>query len=180
MVHLVCDCGTYCTFIGGARSNPEIRFMMRIPTRVAASQIPGAGNGLFTECFVPAGQMIWQFDPGLDLLLDELPEDPILRAFVERYGYEPLGEPGRWLVCVDNGRFINHSDEPNTRDTRDHTFAMIDLPPGSEITSDYHAFCERPFLGWPDTVAGPGGNASFSGEMQLRISSYSAAGSRVG
>ena len=148
MVHLVCDCGTYCTFLGGTPSNVKTRFMMRIPTRVAASQIPGAGNGLFTECFVPAGQMIWQFDPGLDLLLDELPEDPILRAFVERYGYEPLGEPGRWLVCVDNGRFINHSDEPNTRDTRDHTFAAVDLRPGTEITSDYRAFCERPFLGW--------------------------------
>jgi hypothetical protein len=80
---------------------------------------------------------------------------------------------------VDNGRFINHSDEPNTRDTRDHTFAMIDLLPGSEITSDYHAFCERPFLGWPDTVAGPGGNASFSGEMQRSVSSSFAAGSRA-
>lgn len=122
--------------------------MMRIPTTVAASRIAGAGLGLFTDGFVPAGRLIWQFDPGLDLLLDALPDEPVLRAFVERYGYEPRGEPGRWLVCVDNGRFINHSDEPNTRDTRDHTFAAADLAPGTEITSDYRAFCERPFLGW--------------------------------
>ena len=132
--------------------------MMRIPTRVTESLIPGAGNGLFTEVPVRTGQVIWQFDPGLDLLLDALPEDPVLRAFVETYGYEPLGEPGRWLVCVDNGRFINHSDQPNTRDTRDHTFARWDLPAGTEITSDYRAFCENPFGGWLGLQASAGTN----------------------
>ncbi|WP_328805799.1 SET domain-containing protein [Sabulicella rubraurantiaca] len=157
----------------------KIHRMMRIPTRVAASQIPGAGNGLFTECFVAAGEVIWQFDPGLDLLLEGLPEDPILRAFVERYGYEPLGEPGRWLVCVDNARFINHSSDPNTYDTRNHTFATVDLPPGTEITSDYHAFCERPFLGWPDAVPPLAAGGSWSGEMPREASQSSAASPAV-
>jgi hypothetical protein len=122
--------------------------MMRVPTYLAPSLIPGAGLGVFTSGFVRAGEVIWQFEPGLDLLLDGLPQDPILRDFVEKYGYEPIGEPGKWLLCMDNGRFVNHSESPNTRDTRNHTFALVDLPPGTEITSDYRTFCIQPFLGW--------------------------------
>lgn len=125
--------------------------MMRVRTTIAPSSIAGAGLGVFVAEHVRSGQVIWRFDPGLDILLDGMPEDPMLRAYVEKYGYEPLGEPGRWLLCVDDGRFINHSDTPNTHDTRDETFASIDMPPGTEITSDYRAFAMQPFLGWNDS-----------------------------
>lgn len=124
--------------------------MLRIPTRLATSRIPGAGLGLFCRDAVPAGTVIWRFDPGLDLVLAALPEEPVLRRFVETYGYVPLEDPPRWVVCLDDARFINHADAPNTLDPPDLTSAARDLAPGEEITSDYRAFCRDPFGGWRD------------------------------
>ena len=127
--------------------------MMRVRTSIGPSTIPGAGLGVFVAEPVQAGQVIWEFDTGLDILLDGMPQEPVLRAYVEKYGYEPLGEPGQWLLCVDDGRFINHSDQPNTSDTRNQTIATVAMAPGTEITSDYRAFARQPFLGWPDVSA---------------------------
>jgi hypothetical protein len=130
--------------------------MLRIPTRLAPSRIPGAGLGLFTRDAAPAGALIWRFDPGLDVVLRDLPADPLLRRFVEVYGYMPLDGAPRWVVCLDDARFINHSDAPNTEDTEEITTAARDLTPGEEITSDYRRFCRRPFEAWAAAVP-PGG-----------------------
>lgn len=124
--------------------------MLRIPTLLAPSRIPGAGLGLFCTQRVPAGTLIWRFDPGLDLVLENLPDDPVLQHFIKVYGYMPLDGPPRWVICMDNGRFINHSDDPNTLDDADTTVARVDFEPGTEITSDYRSFCRRPFEGWSE------------------------------
>ncbi|HYZ34435.1 MAG TPA: SET domain-containing protein [Crenalkalicoccus sp.] len=122
--------------------------MLRIPTYLASSRIAGAGLGLFAKSFVRAGTVIWRFDPGLDRVLAELPEEALLRRFVEVYGYVPIEGERRWVICLDDARFINHSDTPNTVDTPDLTVAAEDIGAGVEITSDYRAFCRDPFNGW--------------------------------
>lgn len=122
--------------------------MLRIPTLLSTSRIPGAGLGLFCKTPVAAGTPIWCFDPGLDVVLEALPEDPVLRRFAQVYSYMPLEGPLRWVLCLDDARFINHSDDPNTDDLPDLTTARRDLAAGEEITSDYRAFCRDPFGGW--------------------------------
>lgn len=122
--------------------------MLRIATYLAPSPIPQAGLGLFCRERVAKGALIWRFDPGLDLVLHALPEDPMHRRFVEIYGYQPLDEPRRWVICMDDARFINHADEPNTWDEADITVASRDMMPGTEITSDYRSFCRDPFSSW--------------------------------
>jgi hypothetical protein len=97
---------------------------------------------------VPAGTLIWRLDPGFEVILHELPDDPVQRSFVEVYGYMPLDGPPRWVICIDDGRFINHADLPNTQDDSETTVALHDLPPGTEITSDYRSFCRDPFANW--------------------------------
>jgi hypothetical protein len=126
--------------------------MLRISTYLAPSRIPGAGLGLFCKERVREGTLIWRFDPGLDVVLEALPDDPVLRRFVEVYGYVPLDGPRRWIVCLDDGRFINHADAPNTRDDAETTTALFDLAPGTEITSDYRSFCRDPFTNWPSSA----------------------------
>jgi uncharacterized protein len=126
--------------------------MMTVKNHLGMSIIPGAGLGVFVSEPVKKGDIVWKFVPGLDLLLDGLPEEPLFRDYVLTYGYEPLGEPGKWLLCVDNGRFVNHSDHPNTGDTKEETFALYDLPAGTEILSNYHAFAIHPFLGFPEKL----------------------------
>jgi SET domain-containing protein len=142
--------------------------MMRIPTYLAPSPIPGAGLGLFAAGPVAAGTLVWRFDPGRDLVLHDMPEDPLMRRFVEIYGYEPLDEPHRWILCGDDGRFINHADAPNTLDTPDTTVALRDIAAGEEITSDYRAFCRQPFLGWSAQPA-PAGAARLTPAVQERL-----------
>ena len=123
--------------------------MLRIPTYLAPSQIPGAGLGLYCRDLVREGTLVWRLDPGLDVILHRLPDEPVLRRFIEVYGYMPLEDPPRWVVCIDDGRFINHADLPNTRDDAETTVALRDLQPGTEITSDYRSFCRAPFTNWP-------------------------------
>jgi hypothetical protein len=127
--------------------------MLRIPTYLATSRIPNAGLGLHCRDFVPAGTLIWRLDPGLEVILHELPDDPVQRSFVEIYGYMPLDGPPRWVICIDDGRFINHADVPNTQDGPETTVALHDLPPGTEITSDYRSFCRDPFVNWQVQLA---------------------------
>jgi uncharacterized protein len=122
--------------------------MLRIPTFLAPSTIPGAGIGLFTRAPVGKGTILWQFDPGLDRELLELPDDPQLRRWVLVYGYVPHDDPKRWVLCMDDARFFNHSDTPNCTDTDDFTRAGRDLAAGEELTSDYRAFCREPFAGF--------------------------------
>jgi uncharacterized protein len=122
--------------------------MLRIPTYLAKSKILGAGLGLFCQEFVSAGTIIWTFHAGFDYIVDDLPQDEILRNFVVKYGYRPITEG--WVMCADDARFFNHSDDPTCLDFGQHTTARYNLAPGTELTSDYRSFCRDPFLGFPN------------------------------
>ena len=124
--------------------------MLRIPTYLAESKISGAGLGVFCKEFVSAGTIIWTFHAGFDYIVDELPQDEIQRDFVLKYGYLPIAGEKGWVMCADNARFFNHSDDPTCLDFGPHTTARYDLAPGTELTSDYRSFCRDPFQGFPD------------------------------
>src|SRR6516164_3296260 len=64
--------------------------MLRIPTYLAESKISGAGLGLFCKEFVSSGTIVWTFHAGFDYIVDDLPQDEILRNFVLKYGYLPI------------------------------------------------------------------------------------------
>lgn len=104
--------------------------------------------GLFCAEPVKAGTTVWQFMPGLDYEVRELPENEVARAFVLKYGYMPLDEPRRWVMCVDDARFFNHSDDPTCLETDNGTVARFDLQPGTELTTDYREFARDPFAGF--------------------------------
>lgn len=120
--------------------------MLLVQTYLDRSPIHGIG--LFAGEFIPKGTVIWSFTPGLDLKLrpgrvERLPEPA--RAWVLHYGYY-LADEKRWVVCVDDARFFNHSADPNTRNTRT-TVALRDIEKGEELTSDYHEFDGRDRMG---------------------------------
>jgi hypothetical protein len=49
------------------------------------------------------------------------------------------------VLCGDNGRHFNHSDEPNTRSLGiafGDDVAAVDMPAGAELTSDYRTICD--------------------------------------
>lgn len=115
---------------------------MLIPTYLAPSAIHG--SGLFTAAPVAKGARIWEFLPGLDVEFPEaLLAHPVeaVAAYLRRYSYPHPVKAGVCILDGDNGRFMNHSERPNT-DFRspDGGYAREDIPAGTELTCDYAEF----------------------------------------
>ena len=86
--------------------------MLTVKTKLGKSEI--AGIGLFADEFIPKDTIIWEYEPGLDIKFSS-PEydsiiDPIYKKFLNTYCFKYNNE---YYLCVDNGRFFNHSNTPN-------------------------------------------------------------------
>lgn len=116
--------------------------MMLVPTYVAPSAIEGVG--IFAAEIIPAGTRIWELIPRLDRLIrrDEVSKLPAVhQAFVERYSYPYPHDPEQLIVELDNGRFMNHSDRPNTIfSDPDAGYTLRDIEAGEELTCNYAEF----------------------------------------
>lgn len=115
--------------------------MLLVKTYVAPSPIHGIG--LFAGEDLPKGTIVWMLDKEFDIIIDpKLLEsyNPIYRDFILKFGYLSTYS-GNIILCMDNGRFINHSnnpsllEEPYLDDGID--VAALDIEKGSELTSDY-------------------------------------------
>ena len=119
--------------------------MLLVKTHIAQSIIHNLG--LFTDEFIAAGTEVWRFTPGydLDLSIEEIESHPqYVRDFFDHYGYLDFNL-NRYILCFDNARFINHSNNPNirtdyTRATHGVDVAIRDIAEGEEITTDYRLF----------------------------------------
>jgi hypothetical protein len=116
--------------------------MMLVPTYVAPSAIEGVG--IFAAEPIAAGTLIWRLEPSLDRLLrrgDVAVLSEVFRTFVERYSYPYPHDPEQLIVELDNGRFMNHSDAPNTIfSDPDSGFTLRAIAAGEELTCNYAEF----------------------------------------
>lgn len=119
--------------------------MMMVQTELRPSSIHGIGTFLLED--VKAGSLIWRFDSRIDRVFadSELATFPeTLRDFLSVYStYHE--QSGLWVLCGDNGRHFNHSDDPNTVSLGvgfGDDVAAADLPVGTELTTDYRAICD--------------------------------------
>ena len=116
--------------------------MLLVSTYVAASEIEGVG--VFAAAPIPKGALIWRLNPDFDRLVpaDSYPGLPdTMKELIDRYAYPSPDKPGYLVYEVDNGRFMNHSDAPNT-DFSEYGggFATRDIAVGEELTCDYSQF----------------------------------------
>jgi len=116
--------------------------MMLVRTYLGPSAIQGLG--VFAGEFISRGAQLWVLNPKFDVFvhpseIEALP--PHMQDFVARYSYPHLDLPGIRVVDCDHGKFMNHSDRPNT-DFRifDKGYALEDIPSGVEITCSYFEF----------------------------------------
>lgn len=122
---------------------------MVVPTTIRNSSIEGVG--VFAGCKIPAGSIIWRLDERFDLvypisLLETFPDN--MRDYFDRYGYPHMTRDGVVVLEVDNGRFMNHSETPNTNFTHPEVgWAIRDICEGEEITCNYAEF-DRSFRGF--------------------------------
>ena len=116
--------------------------MLLVSTYVAASAVEGVG--VFAAERIRKGALIWRLEPSFDRLI---PVDkyesapPYLKELLDRYAYPSPDKPGFIVYEVDNGRFMNHSETPNTdfSDSGGAT-ALRDIEPGEELTCNYGDF----------------------------------------
>jgi len=116
--------------------------MLLVPTYVAPSKIHGVG--VFAAESIPAGALMWRFEPGIDLIIspehaETLPQ--VFRDFLEVYAYISDQFPGGYVLSCDHARFLNHSSDPNTDNSSLVALARREIAAGEEITCDYGEFC---------------------------------------
>jgi SET domain-containing protein len=120
--------------------------MLFVKTFLAQSLIDGFG--LFADQHIPAGTLVWNFDPRVDLALDPTHIDklsPAFREYFEKYAYLDV-RLRKYVICGDDARFVNHSDEPNLvgiyTEGREYgiDIAIREIRQGEELTSDYSTF----------------------------------------
>ena len=122
--------------------------MMLVPTRLAPSAIDGLG--IFTTRDVKKGEPIWKFQAGLDhkILKSEIAKLPEhVREYIDLYGHDYTEDRDYTFIDFDNGRYMNHSDEPNTDFSVPYIgTAARDIAAGEELTCDYREFQRELFL----------------------------------
>lgn len=124
--------------------------MLLVKAAVKPSAI--AGMGLFAGEFIPRGTIVWKYHAGYDFMVapeeaEKLP--PIIKERFFNYSY--LDKiVNRYVYCVDDARFFNHSDTPNTESVGESdpslwtTIASRDIAEGEELTCDYREFDASP------------------------------------
>ena len=118
--------------------------MMLVPTYLAPSSIEGLG--VFTRVPIRKGEMVWKFDRTFDQIIPVSTLQtalPHIQEFMERYTYPLPGDPHNFVVLdADEGRFMNHADEPNCEFPPDgeHGWALRDIAAGEELTCHYANF----------------------------------------
>lgn len=130
--------------------------MMLIKAAAHRSSIHGLG--LFAAESISAGQIVWEFTPGVDEAFTreevELLSEPrrseilsLVHSYISQYS-------GKYVVNNDDGKYFNHSPNPNVIDGVDEEcIAARDIVAGEELTIDYRKFPEENPLNFDVVVA---------------------------
>tara|TARA_R110002167_G_scaffold134051_12_gene319416 strand:+ start:2895 stop:3515 length:621 start_codon:yes stop_codon:yes gene_type:complete len=107
------------------------------------------GHGVVATAFIPAGTITWALDK---LDREFSPKEfeamePIYQHILDVYTYR--NNSGNFVLCWDNGRFVNHSFNSNCLTTAyDFEVAIRDIHPGEQLTDDYgYLNIPQPFRG---------------------------------
>jgi SET domain-containing protein len=120
--------------------------MLLVKTECKPSSIHGLG--LFAAARILKGDVIWMFEPGLDVVFSEADYDDApseAKQFLAKYAWKSK-DSKRYILCVDNERFINHSEDPNLCNSftfygGEHVvIASRYIEAGEELTVDYNSF----------------------------------------
>ena len=96
------------------------------------------GYGVVATRLIPKGTITWAKDK-LDRSFKPKKVaslDPIYQEILEKYCY--IDRKGKYVLCWDISRYVNHSFNSNCLSTPyDFEIAIRDIQPGEELTDDY-------------------------------------------
>lgn len=135
--------------------------MLLVKTEVRESPI--AGVGLFAMENIKKGQLTWRYQPESCVILTEqqLKEfsasfhkgDHALMEYFSTYAYF-VSQINGIVVCLDNGRYVNHSESPNmgsiiglekVPNAWQTSYAHRDIEKGEELTESYSLYDTSPW-----------------------------------
>ncbi len=115
--------------------------MITVKTEVRPSSI--GGLGLFSNQFIPKGTLIWKNFTDSELILTQAMFEGFsdyMKSVFRVHGYLDK-KTNEWKLPLDNSRFFNHSDKPNTfQDEEGNSLALYDISINEEITVNYADF----------------------------------------
>jgi SET domain-containing protein len=121
--------------------------MMLVHCYLGRSQIEGLG--VFSSERIAAGSPVWRFDTRFDILVskaDLASAPPATQALFERYAYTMATYPDHMALDGDDGRFMNHSGNPNLDfSVPGVAMAARDIEAGEELTCDYDDLADRAY-----------------------------------
>jgi hypothetical protein len=107
------------------------------------------GYGVVATEFIPAGSITWVLDKlDREFSLSEFQAmDPIYQNILDTYTFR--NNNGNFVMCWDNGRYVNHSFNSNCLTTAyDFELAIRDIQAGEQLTDDYgYLNIPQPFRG---------------------------------
>jgi hypothetical protein len=107
------------------------------------------GYGVVATALIPAGTITWVLDKfDQEFTPSELHSlEPIYQNILDTYSFR--NNRGHFILCWDNGRFVNHSFKSNCLTTAyDFEIAIRDILPGEQLTDDYgYLNISEPFEG---------------------------------
>lgn len=118
--------------------------MMIVKNYVAPSEIQGVG--VFAGEDIRAGSRIYEFVEGVDIVMTREQAARFgveFARFMRIFAYvDPADKT--MVISVDNSRFMNHAEVPNTAWDQIYGWATRDIRCGEEITCDYYTFWFEP------------------------------------
>ena len=118
--------------------------MMIVRNYVAPSDIHGVG--VFAGEDIKKGTCIYKFVDGVDIVMTREQtfaySDEFAR-FMKIFAYVDPADRSM-VISVDNSRFMNHAEHPNTVWDEQFGWATRDIQSGEEITCDYYTFWFEP------------------------------------
>lgn len=107
------------------------------------------GYGVVATEFIPAGTITWVLDKlDREFSPSEVQSlEPLYQNILDTYTYR--NNKGNFVLCWDNGRYVNHSFNSNCLTTAyDFEVAIRDIAPGEQLTDDYgYLNIPHPFKG---------------------------------
>lgn len=107
------------------------------------------GYGVVAKEFIPKGTITWVLDKlDREFSPSEIENlEPIYKDIFDTYAYK--NSKGNFVLCWDNGRYVNHSFNSNCLTTAyNFELAIRDIQPGEQLTDDYgYLNVDTPFRG---------------------------------
>ena len=140
------------------QSGQESKPHSNVFTRLAPSKIDKGGVGVFAIRKIRKDKELFAGDHDEMLWVEErsLPKKP--RAIRKLYDFSVI-KNGRYgcpptFNLLTMSWYVNHSDKPNLKCTRDYDFiALRDIEVGEELTVDYSTYNDPQALGFEPTAA---------------------------